>query len=197
MLVCELISFEVHSVKIKLHGTKILDKMYSASEMRTMYKFRRGNCVTDCLTFLFLFSRNSKRQTPGIDEVVSTISRRCVKVPSCGLTPGYPPDWELCFSAHFSGWMQTPQQEPVRSYRMAASKNGREPYLRVSSTSTKHPPSNCNRSRKENWSQLRAGICHSGYTSLPHSIQNEGINKWPMHLLPLSRKESLKYMVDA
>lgn len=71
MLVCELISLEVHSVKIKLHGTKILDKMYSASEMCTMYKFRRGNCVTDCLTFLFLFSRNSKRQTPGIDEDVS------------------------------------------------------------------------------------------------------------------------------
>lgn len=65
------ISFEVHCVKIKLHGAKILDKMYSASEICTVCKFRQGNCVTDCLTFLFLFSENSKRQTPGIDEDVS------------------------------------------------------------------------------------------------------------------------------
>lgn len=71
MLDYEIISFDVHRVKIKLHGAKILDKMYSASEIRTVYKFRQGNCVTDCLTFLFSFFRNSKRQTPGIDEDVS------------------------------------------------------------------------------------------------------------------------------
>lgn len=71
MLDYEMISFEVHRAKIKLHGAKILDEMYSASEIRTVCKFRQGNCVTDCLTFLFLFSRNSKRQTPGIDEDVS------------------------------------------------------------------------------------------------------------------------------